>query len=381
MSRAAMSILMLALLSATAAATESDDPRIIRDGAWNDSVAAAQVAGRYTGRPVLIFFFEDWCGYCEQVERFLTRPELRETMSRFILVKTTVAKHEELARSNRITLHHQILLLDWSGEVLGRITEFTTEKDAALAIAAAAATNDLSAGRKLMELGRYAKAAERLRLAAAGRDKSTQDEAKKALARIGEIAQQRLAAIRAMIRANRREEALDALNAFLEEFPSDAGHDDARKLAAMLKSGKPVVLPEEKAAPAAPPPGPEPSREEAAKRLLERGMAYEWEQNYLAAVSMYLRTARNYDGTAAAVEAAKRARLFLGDPALFMMLARQQMDLYCRRMLETGALYERTGRDDEAILRYRSVMELYPDTNYAAEALKRLVEIERRHMK
>ncbi len=100
-----------------------------------------------------------------------------------------------------------------------------------------------------------------------------------------------------------------------------------------------------------------------------------------SAVSAYRKAAKDYPGTAAAAEADKRARMFLDDPATRAALARQQMDSYCRRMLEMGELYERNNRDDEAIVRYRSILAAYPDSDWADEAQKRLNELERRHLK
>ncbi len=371
------------------------DTRIVREGTWNRSLAAAQSAARYTGRPLLVFFCEDWCGYCEQVDHLLANPEIRDAVSRFILVKTSVEENETFARVHRIDLHHQIVMLDWSGNVLAKVKEFTSVKDVASTVVEAAAANDLLAGRKLLELSYYGKAAERLRaVAKVSRDKAKQDEAKKSLDDIAERAKRQLDLIRQMIRAGRTEEALDALNAFVKDFEEksdgprsgDKGAvaaliDEAKKMIAQLKAGKPVTMPDERPVVVVPDLNAKPTSEEEAKKLLDRGMVFEWDGNLLDALAIYQQAARQYPGTAAGAEAAKRAKTILEDDATRAALAKQQMDRVCRRLLEMGDMYEKNNRDDLALERYKAVLAAYPDSDYAAEAAKRVAEIERRHLR
>ncbi len=365
------------------------DTRIVREGRWNRSLESAQSAARYTGRPLLVFFCEDWCGYCEQVEAVLANPEIRDAIKRFILVKTSVEENETFAKHHRIDLHHQIVMLDWSGSVLAKATEFTSVKDVASTVVEAAAANDLLAGRKLLELTYFGKAAERFRMAAkVSRDKAKLDAAKLALDDIADRAKRQLDVIRGMIRAGRTEEALDALKAFVTDFSETAdkgtgdpfGLAEAKKMIAQLKSGKAAAPPDEgPAVVVVPDPNAKATPEEQARKLLDRGMVFEWDENFLDALAAYRQAAKQFPDTAAGAEAAKRSKMILEDPAASATLAKQEMERVCRRLLEMGDLYEKNGRDDLALERYKALRAAWPDGDYAAEALKRMTEIERRH--
>ncbi len=386
---------VLAALASGGAAYAQADAKGVQDNAWNTSLDAASSAARYTGRPLLVFFYEDWCGYCEQVEKVLTHPDMRDAMLRFVLVKTTMEESEAFAKKHRIDMHHQVVMLDWAGQELARVTEFKSARDVALTVVEAAAANDLVAGKKLTELGYFGKAAERFRwVEKIARDDKRKAEAKKALDDIADRAKRQLEVIRTMVRKHRFEDALDAVNAFIRDFeekgvrppdgvkgPDPFFLDEAKKLRDQLKSGKAVASPDDKDVVIVSGPEVAPTKVEAAQKLLEKGMVYEWDKDFLDAVATYRKVVRDFPGTPAATEAEKRSKMFLDDPATVAALGRQQMDSYCRRMLEMGELYEHNGRDDEAIVRYKSILDTYPQSEWSREAQKRLNEVERRHLK
>ncbi|KPJ56261.1 MAG: hypothetical protein AMS16_02760 [Planctomycetes bacterium DG_58] len=373
---AVVGVLVLCGLSARVAG-QADHGRI-REDVWNDSLPSALSVARYTGRPVLIFFEEYWCGYCEQLEQLLVHRDVKEATRRFILVKLNWDLNRPLAREYKIDLHHQLVMLDWSGKPIGRVKEFKSERAVALKVIEAAAANDLNAAAKLTELGYYDKAAERYRIVSKiSRDKSTIQRAEKGLEDLRGRAKRQLDLIRQLIRAGRLDEAADACAEFIDDFPPEMGREEVEKLLAKLKSGRVILPPDVK-----PPAGkPKPKSAEEAKRLVEQAMVYEWDKRFYDAVTSYEKTVRDYPETPSAEEAKLRLQLLLKEPGMRELIARQKMEKYCTRWLEMGELYEKNGRDDMAIKYYNTIVAVYPESTHAAEARRRLVEIERRHMK
>jgi tetratricopeptide (TPR) repeat protein len=356
-------------------------PDVVREGAWNPSVSAALSVARYTGRPVLVFFAEDWCGFCEQFEQVLVHKDVEQATRRFILVKTTIENDPATAKAFKIDMHHQVVMLDWSGRLIGKITDAKSARDVALAVIEAAASNDLAAGDKLVELGYYTKAAERYDLVQRiAHDPRTLERAKTSLSLLRDRATRQLDLVKQLIRTGRLDEATDACIRFIKDFPPDMGKKEAEGLLAKLRTGKPVVLPEEK--PEVPdvvkPPGVGPADE--AKRLVDEGMVHEWDKQFYEAVLSYDKVGKLYADAPAAAEAARRLKLLLDDPVTHAIVVHQKMDAECSRWIEMGEAYEKIGRDEEAAKSYTKVLESYPDSDYAADVRLRLAVIERRHL-
>ena len=368
--------LMLCAFAGPAAAQANQQS--IREGVWNTSLDSALSVARYSGRPVLLFFEEYWCGHCERMEEVLVHPDVREATQRFILVKLKWDVNRVLAREYGIDMHHTLVLVGWSGKLLGRVREFTSDRDVASKVIEAAAGNDLAAADKLTELGYYDKAAERFRIVVRiSRDKATVQRAESGLTDLRDRATRQLDLIKQLLRAGRLDEAADACREFIDDYPSDMGGEEVEKLLAQLKSGKPVLPPDAKA----PEAKPGPAAPDEARRLVEQGMVYEWDKRFYDAVTNYEKVVKEHARTPAATEAKQRLDLLLADPDMQQLLARQKMEKYCTRWLQMGALYERNGRDDMALRYYNTVVTVYPESRYATEARRRLVEIERRHLK
>jgi len=377
-------VLVLTFSGGSAAAQARRD--IIQEGVWNSSLSSALSVARYTGRPVLVFFTEDWCGYCEQLEQVLVHKDLEKALRRFILVKTTIEDDPAAAKAFKVDMHHQVVMLDWSGRVIGKIVGAThaspaqSVRDVATAVIEGAAVSDLYAGDKLVELGYYSKAAERYRLASEiSRDEKTIERAGKGLADIRERSQRQMELIKQLIRAGRLEEAIDASTEFIKDFPPDMGRREAEKLLARLKTGKPIPLGEENPAGPKTKPGVKPADE--AKRLVEEGMVYEWDKRFYDAALNYEKAVKLYRDTPAAAEAAARLKLLFDDPKTHALIELEKQRTECLRWLEMGKLYEKNGRDEEASKYYTKVLTTYPESDFAAEARRRLTEIERRHLR
>ena len=254
---------------------------IVREGAWNTSLEAAQNVARYTGRPVLVLFAEDWCGYCEQLEKLIVHKELRDVARRFILVKLLPDHHAKLMADHGITGHHQVLMLDWSGKEAGKVIAYETARDVATKVIAAAVASDRLAGDKLLTLGYYRKAADRYNIIIkVARAEAPIAHARRQLEAIRERGKRRLELVKQLVRSNRLDEAAEACRQIIEDFPPDAGPAEARRILVKLRSGRPVHfedVPERATVAAA----------DAAKRWLERGMVHEWDKQYYDAVRTY----------------------------------------------------------------------------------------------
>jgi tetratricopeptide (TPR) repeat protein len=153
------------------------------------------------------------------------------------------------------------------------------------------------------------------------------------------------------------------------------GKREAEGLLARLRTGRPIVLPEEN--PAAP--GVKPADE--AGRLVDEGMVHEWDKRLYDAVANYEKAGKLYADTPAAADAARRLKLLLGDPTTRAIVVRQKMETECLRWIEMGELYEKIGCDEEAAKSYGKVLESYPDSDFAADVRRRLTDMERRHLR
>jgi tetratricopeptide (TPR) repeat protein len=334
------------------------------------------LVARFSGRPVLVFMAEDWCGYCERLEGILAHRDLSEAVGRFVTVKMSPDEHPEPARTYKVDMHHQLVMLDWSGQVISKLVEFKTAHDVAVAVSEAAAGNDLRAAAKLVEFGYYAKAAERYHIVLRiSRAQETLVGAAEGLTGVRAAARKRINSIRQLIRANRPDEAADACSAFMSDFPPEMGKREVEGLLAKLASGKPVDFPEERETVEK---SPADKAAEEARRFLERGMVFEWDRLFFEAVTRYEKVVKLYPDTPCAQEADERLKLLLEDDETRALVEKQKMDKHCTRWLEMGKLYERYGRDDLARPYYARTVAAYPDSHYAVEAGRHLAEIDRR---
>ena len=375
---AAAGLLVICALAHSSAAQVSEQPT--REGVWLLSLPDALSAARYSGRGVLIFFQEDWCGYCERLEQVILHRDIRNAVRRFILVKSKMDEDDALARRYKVNMHHQVVMLDWTGKVIGKIDGFKSVRDVALRIIEGAAANDLNAADKLVRLGYYGKAADRLRIVVKiSHDEGRLAEAQKQLEEIGGRSERQLALIRQLVKAERLAEAADACTEFIDDYPADMGGDEAKRVLARIKAGRPVSFPDE--TPAAEDDKPQSVTADEARGLLERGMVHEWDRRFYDAVMSYQKVTTLAPDSDVAAEAKRRLKLLLEDPEMRTLITRQKMEKFCTRQLEMGQMYERNGRDDVALRYYRGVITTYPESAYAAEAAKRIEAIEGRRKK
>jgi TolA-binding protein len=236
----------------------------------------------------------------------------------------------------------------------------------------AAAANDLSAAKKLVELGYLKDAAERYQAVLGyAKDDTQKTEATKQLDMIAKRADEAFRNIRDLVRVNRLGEAGEACEEYLATFPNNMHGDEVAKILKRLRAGLPVRVPD-----APPPPDPAKQPDDDAQLMLEKGMVQEWDRRYYEATETYIALTKAYPKSDAAAEANKRLKVFFDDKEMKRIIDEQKADKFCTRWLEMAALYEERGLIGDAASYYKRVIATFPDTAYATkaqEALDKLV--------
>jgi thioredoxin-related protein len=93
------------------------------DITWAKSFDAAMKQAKATGRPVMVDFYTDWCGYCKKLDaEVYTDAQVIRTSGKFISVKLNAEKEGfTQARKYQVTGFPTILFLDGQGEVVGAV--------------------------------------------------------------------------------------------------------------------------------------------------------------------------------------------------------------------------------------------------------------------
>lgn len=93
--------------------------------AWAGSYAAAVKEAKRTGRPIMIDFFADWCGWCKRLDADVyTADPVIKVSKKFISVKLNTETDDEgrtLAAKHQIESLPTILFVNASGEIVGKI--------------------------------------------------------------------------------------------------------------------------------------------------------------------------------------------------------------------------------------------------------------------
>lgn len=112
-------------LSARAAAAEGDV-------AWAKDLAAAREASRQSGKPILLVFGAEWCGYCQKMEKTtLAHPQMARLINdRFVPVHVDLTDQKGETPAKRVasilkvkTLPTSVVLTS-DADLLGRIVGY-----------------------------------------------------------------------------------------------------------------------------------------------------------------------------------------------------------------------------------------------------------------
>ncbi|MCH2212148.1 MAG: thioredoxin family protein [Fuerstiella sp.] len=101
-----------------------------KDMKWQTNPPAALQQAAATGRPLLIKFTADWCGYCKKMERTTFSDSVTvETVHRgFVPLLVDADRHADLTRELQIKGLPAILIVNADMTVLERITGYQTTK-------------------------------------------------------------------------------------------------------------------------------------------------------------------------------------------------------------------------------------------------------------
>lgn len=120
--RAAVLYTLVAVTSAVTPAASADEVN------WTENLQAARQAAAVSGRPLLMKFTADWCGYCKIMERTTFRdPEVTALVNGyFVPVLIDADKHEELCRQLHVTRFPATLIMTPDLRLIDTITGYQT---------------------------------------------------------------------------------------------------------------------------------------------------------------------------------------------------------------------------------------------------------------
>ena len=94
------------------------------DLAWIDDMNSGMKKAKRTGRPMMVFFYADWCGYCIKMQRdVFPSYSVRNEGKKFINIKVN-DKHRKVLSKYLIRSFPVMVFLDKNGYELERISGF-----------------------------------------------------------------------------------------------------------------------------------------------------------------------------------------------------------------------------------------------------------------
>ncbi len=87
---------------------------------WTMDYEAGLARAKSTGRPVMLFFTADWCGYCTLIRKeVFAREDVGRAADKLVNIWLDVDKERDLARDYRIRGVPSLIFLSPQGEPLG----------------------------------------------------------------------------------------------------------------------------------------------------------------------------------------------------------------------------------------------------------------------
>lgn len=117
------------------AATKTPAPqrqtaKIPDDIQWRPTFEVALKEARDSGKPLMVDFYTEWCGYCKKLDaEVYTDFGVIAESANFISVKVDAEKRSELAQKYQVTGFPTILWLDGSGAEKKRLPGYTDAPD------------------------------------------------------------------------------------------------------------------------------------------------------------------------------------------------------------------------------------------------------------
>ncbi|MDD5073038.1 MAG: thioredoxin family protein [Candidatus Omnitrophica bacterium] len=93
--------------------------------AWKYNLQDALKAAKSQGKPVMIDFYTDWCGWCKKLDSdTYSDPKVNAASAKFICVKINADKEKDLTNKYGVSGFPTIIFLDSNGKVLQKIPGF-----------------------------------------------------------------------------------------------------------------------------------------------------------------------------------------------------------------------------------------------------------------
>ncbi|HOX09199.1 MAG TPA: peptide chain release factor-like protein [Candidatus Omnitrophota bacterium] len=89
---------------------------------WRPNLQDALKTAKDGGKPVMVDFYTDWCGWCKKLDsETYSNSKVSKLAEKFVCVKIDAEREPALASKYQVTGYPTILFLDGSGKVLARI--------------------------------------------------------------------------------------------------------------------------------------------------------------------------------------------------------------------------------------------------------------------
>ncbi|MCB1160607.1 MAG: thioredoxin family protein [Leptospiraceae bacterium] len=95
---------------------------------WKTSILEALKEAREKNQPIILDLYTDWCGYCKVLEKKIFPQEpVQKALKEYIPVRLNAEKFPNLVSHYGVKGYPTVLLLDKSGNLIGRITGLPSE--------------------------------------------------------------------------------------------------------------------------------------------------------------------------------------------------------------------------------------------------------------
>ena len=133
----------LALILAATATACAADPAA-GEIAWRTDLKAAHEVSVDTGRPMVIVFGAEWCGYCRKMERdtLSDRTLAKALNEKFVPVHLDFDEHRKVAEVLEVKSIPHVVVLSPEADLLGRVVGYRDRKAFAGSLAKARTMHD-----------------------------------------------------------------------------------------------------------------------------------------------------------------------------------------------------------------------------------------------
>jgi|GEM_PF-1495939 thioredoxin-related protein len=89
---------------------------------WKSDFQSALKSARESGRPVMVDFYTDWCGWCKKLDAdTYSNARVSSLSEKFVCVKVDAEKEARLAAAYKVTGYPTVLFIDGNGAVLQKV--------------------------------------------------------------------------------------------------------------------------------------------------------------------------------------------------------------------------------------------------------------------